>query len=268
MVFVRPERRRERTLATAQFTADLKKQLEARTRELAEARRHLSEALEQQTATSEILRVISSSPGELEPVFQAMLENATRICEAKFGTLFLCDGDAFRAAPCTTRRWPMPRPAARADRRPHPRYRALAGAANAKKVGAGRRQSPRNRHTSKAIHLSSPRPSSAATRTVLSVPMLKDDELIGVINIYRQEVQPFTDKQIELVTNFAAAGRHRHREHAPAQRAARICCSSKPPPPKCCKSSVLSPGELRARVPSHVGECHAHLRGQVRHASP
>ena len=79
------------------LTAELKTQLEVRTRELAETRKALAEALEQQTATSEVLKVISVSPGELEPVFDAILENATRICEAKFGTLYLYDGDVFRA---------------------------------------------------------------------------------------------------------------------------------------------------------------------------
>src|SRR5262249_5724548 len=101
---------------------ELKKQLEARTRELAEARGHLSEALEQQVATSEVLRVISSSPGDLKRVFEAMLASAVRTCEAKFGVLFQSEGEALRAvalhgAPAPyaeeRRRNPVIRPSAR-----------------------------------------------------------------------------------------------------------------------------------------------------------
>ena len=76
------------------YACELEQKLEARTRELAESRRHLSEAREQQAATSEVLQVISSSPGELEPVFQAMLANAVSICEARFGNLYLHEGGA------------------------------------------------------------------------------------------------------------------------------------------------------------------------------
>jgi two-component system, NtrC family, sensor kinase len=163
----------------------------------------LSEALEQQTATSEVLGIISSSPGELEPVFQAMLEKAVSICAAKFGTLYLCEADAFRMV--ATHNAPPAYVEARTRReqfRPHP------------DAPLGRAAS-----TKQAVQIADIRTTQAYTegfrpiveaaelggyRTILSVPMLKEDELIGAINILRQEVHPFTDKQIELVKNFAA----------------------------------------------------------------
>ena len=177
--------------------AEIQKQLDKRTRELAEA-------LARQIATSEVLRVISSSPGQLQPVFETMLKNATRICEAKFGTLNVCEGDVFRIV-------------------------AMHGVppAVAKKLQVGpRRSSPnsalgRVARTKQTVHIADaltergffetppgfPGPQLAMladARTLVAVPMLKEDELIGAIVIYRQQVQPFTEKQIELVTDFAA----------------------------------------------------------------
>jgi GAF domain-containing protein len=170
---------------------ELKKQLEARTRELAEA-------LEQQTATSEVLRIISSSPGKLEPVFEAVLANAVRICQAKFGNLVLYDGNAFRMAAI------LKAPPAFAEFLGRERQgRFLPQAGNAlDRVW----KSKRVIHTIDAAAEPVPSPSAklAGARTHIAVPMLKDNELIGAITIYRQEVRPFTDKQIELVTNFAA----------------------------------------------------------------
>jgi two-component system, NtrC family, sensor kinase len=156
----------------------------------------LTEALEQQTATSEVLQVISSSPGELEPVFQTMLENATRICDAKFGTMFRFDGEAFH--PMAMVNTP---PALTSFLRQRGRF--------VPETGNGLHRvwtSKKVVHTldDAASPISTAPARLAGARTYLGVPMLKDEELVGVIVIYRQEVRAFTEKQIELVKNFAA----------------------------------------------------------------
>jgi two-component system NtrC family sensor kinase len=182
------------------LTAELKTQLEARTRELAETRKALAEALEQQTATSEVLEVISSSPGELEPVFQTILENATRICAAHFGVLWRFETGAARIVSS----FGIPPAFAEfLERGPH-----RPGPCN-----------PMSRliKTQQTVHIADYRADQAyierdplavagvelaGARTLLLVPMIKDG-LIGQIGIFHQEVRPFTDKQIALVTNFA-----------------------------------------------------------------
>jgi signal transduction histidine kinase/DNA-binding response OmpR family regulator len=170
-------------------------EVQARTQEL-------SESLEQQTATSEVLQVISSSPGELEPVFEAMLANAVRLCDAKFGTLNLYDGGAYRHVALHN----VP-PAYAAFRqgmviRPDPRS-SLGQVASTKEV-----VHVVDLHMTELYLGGNPAVRSlsdlAGARTLITVPMLKENELIGVIGIYRQEVRPFTDKQIELVQNFAS----------------------------------------------------------------
>jgi GAF domain-containing protein len=157
----------------------------------------LSEALEQQTATSEVLGVISSSPGELKPVFQVMLENAVRICEAGFGTLFLCDGERLdRAANIGTPPALVEFQKQRGPFRPEPGEGLLGRVFHTREVA----------HTVDYAAEANPGPPArlGGARSTVAVPMLKDDELVGAIVIYRQEVRPFTQKQIELVKNFAA----------------------------------------------------------------
>ena len=156
----------------------------------------LSEALEQQTATSEVLSVISSSPGELEPVFQAMLENAVRICEAKFGSLLHFDGEAFRfAAEVGT-----PQEFAEFSKKRGP-FRPLPGS-HLDRLMRTKLVSHTADYAADAI--ASPPVTLGGARSTVDVPMLRNDELIGAFSIYRQEVRPFTNKQIELVENFAA----------------------------------------------------------------
>jgi len=163
----------------------------------------LRESLEQQTATAEVLSVISSSPAKLEPVFETLLANAVRICGAKFGILFLPEGDtAYRivsmhGAP----------PAFAESRRREPVIR-LNPATILGRVAAAKQVVQVEDIRADAAYTSDPTRSPlldlSGARTMLNVPMLKDDELVGQIAIYRQEVRPFTDKQIELVQNFAA----------------------------------------------------------------
>ena len=157
----------------------------------------LSEALEQQTATAEVLRVISSSQGELEPVFQAMLDNATRLCGAAFGLMFLHEEDAFRAVAMHN----AP-PAFAEERRRNPVIKPGPGHTFRRVVQAKQAVQVADAAAAKDATVALAR--LAGARTVLGVPMLQDDRVIGVMSIYRQEVRPFSDKQIALVSNFAA----------------------------------------------------------------
>jgi GAF domain-containing protein len=166
--------------------------------------RELTDALEQQTATSDVLQVISSSPGELEPVFQSMLANATRLCEASYGAMWLRDGSAFRVA---TLHGPLPaayREQLRSGTVFHPTtFNPLARVAETRKA-----VQVADLRESRAYLDGDPLPVAGADvagiRTLLVIPMLKENELVGAIAIYRQEVRPFSDKQIDLVTSFAA----------------------------------------------------------------
>ncbi len=197
----RPRKRATRRRATkakrgvTPSVAKLQEQVNALTRQL-------NEAQERQTATSEVLKVISSSPGTLEPVFESLLVSARHLCDAEFGIILLREGDGFRTvavhgatAEYTEARWRAPfiRPAVDTG---------LGRVLKTKQVGqildvqavAGYVNNP----------VQAPIVKLAGVRSKLTVPMLKDEDLIGVIEIDRQEVRPFTDKQIELVQNFAA----------------------------------------------------------------
>ncbi len=163
--------------------------------------RDLAESLEQQTATSEVLQVISSTPGDLEPVFQSLLENATRVCGAKFGTMYLLEADIVRRAAL----YNVPPAYAHALEtrtfRPHPKG-GLGQVIRTKQVAhiTDLRANPAYLEGDPAIVALS---NLAGARTIVVVPMLKDTKLVGTIGVYRQEVRPFSDKQIELLSNFA-----------------------------------------------------------------
>jgi two-component system NtrC family sensor kinase len=174
---------------------DLENKVELRTSEL-------SEALEQQTATADVLQVISSSPGDLQPVFKSMLNNALRICEAKFGQLLLFDGKGFLPAELHNSPPAYSELFRDGPLLPGPNTalgRVVAGkeVAHVADVMAGSAFAERDPLRIATVDI-------LQARTLVAVPMLKDTELVGAIVIYRQEVRPFSDRQIELVTSFAS----------------------------------------------------------------
>ncbi len=191
-------RRRKTQISRAARVVARRNSSEANLREqLDQTRRERDEALEQQAATSEVLKVISSSPGELKPVFQSILANATRICEANLGSLVLCEGDGYRRV---------------AHHGGPPAYVERQRGQPLIKRGPGTMlheiaTTKQPFHIADLLTRRELAPALARlgrARTLLMVPMLKDNEMIGAVGIYRHQVRPFSDKQIELVSNFAA----------------------------------------------------------------
>jgi signal transduction histidine kinase len=167
---------------------NLEQKVEARTKEL-------TESLEQQTATSQVLGVISSSPRDLQPVFETMLANATRLGSSDYGAIFRFDGEVFRLA---SAQYVSPHMTVLADRSFPPDPRTAVGRVGLEKkmvhipdVTADPNWNPPEEYRKEGI------------RSVLAVPMLKENNLVGAIVVYRREIQPFTESQIALLKTFA-----------------------------------------------------------------
>jgi len=192
----------EKTLANPeQRIADLERQLAEREVELAECKAERDEALKQQTATAEVFQVINSSPGDLTPMFEAMLEKAARLCDAPSGIFWTFDGEFSRAAALHG----IPEPFAEILREPI-RLDSKIGLGRARQGegpvvsldgAAGESYRAGNPQARAFVDL-------GRARSIVRVPLLKDGKLLGIFTVYRQEVRPFTDKQIALLQNFAA----------------------------------------------------------------
>jgi two-component system, NtrC family, sensor kinase len=171
--------------------------------DFARVSRELNEAREEQTATSEVLQVISRFPGDVQPVFAALLEKAVRICGATFGNIFRYDRSVLRliATHNTPPAFAEARkgsPLSPSPNGPFDRMLKTKKVVHVADVAAEKNYTEQRHPTIvEAVEL-------GGVRTILFVPLLKGNELIGVFALQRQEVRPFTDKQIELVQNFAA----------------------------------------------------------------
>ncbi|HEY8871524.1 MAG TPA: GAF domain-containing protein [Stellaceae bacterium] len=184
----------DRAADPSQIIADLQ-------RELAQSRSERDEALAQQSATAEVLQVINASPGDLAPVFNAMLGKATQLCEATFGVLWLCNGEQLHAAAlhgapaayAAVARTPIePRPN-------NPLGRMLRGERLIVSTDVADEEPYREGDPARRALVDLGR-----ARSAIQVALVRDDKLLGSLTVYRQEVQPFTDEQIALLQNFAA----------------------------------------------------------------
>ena len=184
--------------------ARLLNELRQRTADLGQRTTDLTEALEQQTATSEVLQVISSFAGELDPVFQAMLEKAAGICDVTYGNIYRWDNGVFQLV--ATHNTPRAFVEARRRSPPRPNSKNLFGRIAATKTVLHIADFSAEQQE----HFEAGNPDQLAAvelggvKTILIVPLLRENELIGFFSLIRQQIKPFTDKQIELVTNFAA----------------------------------------------------------------